>query len=142
MLENDITDVITETFSLVSDDFGAERVVDLIPDGRNVAVTEANKHEYVRLVTEYRLHASVKEQMENFLKGMFVLRLVTLMLWLIYVKVSMISFLQNLLPYSMSKNWSCSFQDCQTLMLMIGGTTLSKRILFFSFFILVMDSVS
>lgn len=70
MLENDITDVITETFSLVSDDFGAERVVDLIADGRNIPVTETNKHEYVRLVTEYRLHNSVKEQMENFLKGM------------------------------------------------------------------------
>ena len=70
MLENDITDIITETFSVVADEFGAERIVDLVPDGRNIPVTQDNKQEYVRLVTEYRLHNSVKDQMENFLKGM------------------------------------------------------------------------
>lgn len=69
MLENDITDIITETFSLEKEMFGTFEVVDLIPDGRNVPVTEENKHEYVRLVIEYRLTGSVNEQLEHFLKG-------------------------------------------------------------------------
>lgn len=69
MLENDITDIITETFSVETDDFGDKKTIDLVPDGRNVPVTEENKHEYVRLLVEYRLLTSVQEQMENFLVG-------------------------------------------------------------------------
>ncbi|EMR65349.1 putative e3 ubiquitin-protein ligase ptr1 + rna transporter 1 protein [Eutypa lata UCREL1] len=69
MLENDITDIITESFSVEDDVFGVTRIEDLCEDGRNVPVTEDNKHEYVRLVVEHKLLSSVKEQMENFLKG-------------------------------------------------------------------------
>jgi E3 ubiquitin-protein ligase HUWE1 len=69
MLENDITDVITENFALETDDFGESRTIDLIENGRNIPVTEENKQEYVQLVVEYRLTGSVKEQLENFLKG-------------------------------------------------------------------------
>jgi E3 ubiquitin-protein ligase HUWE1 len=69
ILENDITDVLTETFSLRSEDFGEDRIIDLIENGRNIPVTEANKQEYVQLVAEYRLTGSVKDQLENFLKG-------------------------------------------------------------------------
>jgi E3 ubiquitin-protein ligase HUWE1 len=69
MLENDITDIITETFSVEDDEFGVTRIVDLIENGRNVPVTEENKHDYVRLVVEHKLLSSVKDQMENFLKG-------------------------------------------------------------------------
>ena len=69
MLENDITEIITETFSVETDDFGITQVVDLVPNGRNIAVTEDNKQEYVQLVVEYRLTGSVKEQLEQFLKG-------------------------------------------------------------------------
>lgn len=69
ILENDITDVIIETFSVEDDEFGVTKVVDLIENGRNIPVTEENKHEYVRLIVEHKLLTSVKEQMENFLKG-------------------------------------------------------------------------
>ncbi|KAF2272792.1 uncharacterized protein EI97DRAFT_196139 [Westerdykella ornata] len=69
MLENDITDIITETFSIEVEAFGETQIIDLVPDGRNIPVTEENKHEYVRLVTEHRLTGSVHEQLENFLKG-------------------------------------------------------------------------
>lgn len=69
MLENDITDIITETFSVEDDEFGVTKIVDLVPNGREIAVTEENKHEYVRVVVEHKLLSSVKEQMENFLKG-------------------------------------------------------------------------
>ncbi|RLV95953.1 putative E3 ubiquitin-protein ligase TOM1 [Spathaspora sp. JA1] len=69
MLENDITDVITEDFSVETNDYGERNIIDLIPDGRNIPVTEANKHEYVKKVVEYRLQTSVVEQMDNFLIG-------------------------------------------------------------------------
>lgn len=69
MLENDITDVITEDFSVETDDYGEHKIIDLIPNGRDIAVTEENKHEYVKAIVEYRLQTSVIEQMDNFLLG-------------------------------------------------------------------------
>jgi E3 ubiquitin-protein ligase HUWE1 len=44
-------------------------VVDLIPNGREIPVTDENKQDYVRLVVEHKLLSSVKDQMEHFLKG-------------------------------------------------------------------------
>lgn len=70
MLDNDITDIITETFSVEDEEFGVAKVVDLKPNGRDIAVTEENKHEYVRLMVDHKLLSSVKEQMESFLTGM------------------------------------------------------------------------
>lgn len=70
MLENDIADIITETFSIETEEFGVTTIVDLIENGRNIPVTEENKQEYVQLVVEYRLTGSVKVQLEEFLKGM------------------------------------------------------------------------
>lgn len=70
MLENDITDIITETFAIETDDFGEKQVIDLKPDGRNIPVVQENKEEYVQRVVEYRLVESVREQLDNFLKGM------------------------------------------------------------------------
>lgn len=69
MLENDITDIITETFSVDNDKFGVVETIDFIEDGRNVPVTEENKHEYVRLMVEWKLTGSVKAQLDEFLKG-------------------------------------------------------------------------
>lgn len=69
MLENDITDVITEDFSVETDEFGEHKIIDLIPNGRNIPATEQNKIEYVTKVVEYRLQTSVAEQMDNFLIG-------------------------------------------------------------------------
>ncbi|KAG0646144.1 HECT-type E3 ubiquitin transferase [Hyphodiscus hymeniophilus] len=69
MLENDITDIITETFSVDNDKFGVVETIDFIPNGRNIPVTDENKHEYVRLMVEWKLTGSVKEQLDEFLKG-------------------------------------------------------------------------
>lgn len=80
MLENDISDVITETFSVERDDFGILNIVDLVPDGRNIAVNELNKQEYVARVTEYRLLDSVSDQLENFMQGKLKVRLQKIML--------------------------------------------------------------
>ncbi|PSK40189.1 hypothetical protein B9Z65_8129 [Elsinoe australis] len=69
MLENDITDVAFESFSVEVDRFGETETVDLKPNGRNIPVTEENKQEYVKLVVEQRLTKSVEEQLEHFLIG-------------------------------------------------------------------------
>ncbi|KAJ1919240.1 E3 ubiquitin-protein ligase tom1 [Mycoemilia scoparia] len=69
MLENDITDVVEETFGVEVDDFGSVNIIDLIPNGRNIPVTEENKKDYVRLVTEQRLTASIRDQIDAFLQG-------------------------------------------------------------------------
>ncbi|KAF7724152.1 hypothetical protein EC973_001277 [Apophysomyces ossiformis] len=69
MLENDITDVIDLTFSIETDDFGTTKTIDLKPGGRDIPVTEANKHEYVTLVTEQKLTNAIKDQINAFLQG-------------------------------------------------------------------------
>lgn len=70
MLENDITDILTENFAVETDAFGETQVIDLVPNGRNIPVTQENKEEYVQRVVDYRLTGSVQEQLDNFLKGM------------------------------------------------------------------------
>jgi E3 ubiquitin-protein ligase HUWE1 len=62
MLENDIDGVLDLTFSVERDDFGVTEVVDLVPDGRNIVVTNENKVEYVRLIADQRLSADIKDQ--------------------------------------------------------------------------------
>lgn len=64
MLENDIDGVIDLTFSVERDDFGVVETVDLIPNGRNIAVTNENKAEYVRQITDQRLSVEIKDQMD------------------------------------------------------------------------------
>jgi E3 ubiquitin-protein ligase NEDD4 len=45
--ENDITDILDHTFSVEDERFGEIVTVDLKPNGRDIAVTEENKKEYV-----------------------------------------------------------------------------------------------
>ena len=47
MLENDITDVIEDTFSITEEHFGEIVTVDLKEGGRDIEVTEDNKKDYV-----------------------------------------------------------------------------------------------
>ncbi|PSS22678.1 hypothetical protein PHLCEN_2v3044, partial [Hermanssonia centrifuga] len=69
MLENDITDVIDETFTTTEERFGEMVTVELKPGGAEVPVTEDNKKEYVNCVVEYRISRRVKEQFEAFMSG-------------------------------------------------------------------------
>ncbi|KAJ9109360.1 hypothetical protein QFC21_000690 [Naganishia friedmannii] len=69
MLENDITNVIDDTFSTTEERFGEMVEIDLKPGGREIQVTEENKKEYVDLVTTYRIERRVAEQFEAFMSG-------------------------------------------------------------------------
>lgn len=42
---------------------------ELKPGGRNIRVTERNKHEYVDLVVEHRLTTAIRPQINAFLEG-------------------------------------------------------------------------
>lgn len=107
MLENDITDIITETFSIDADDYGEQKVIDLKPDGRNIPVTEENKAEYVKLVVEYRLVESIKDQLNKFLEGKFCIIERLLLSMLTFFKVSMISSPRMWSLSLTSKSWNC-----------------------------------
>jgi len=69
MLENDITDVIDETFTRTEERFGEMVIIDLKPGGADVPVTEDNKKEYVDCVVEYRISKRVREQFDAFMSG-------------------------------------------------------------------------
>ncbi|KAH7889762.1 hypothetical protein F5I97DRAFT_1924285 [Phlebopus sp. FC_14] len=69
MLENDITDIIDETFTTTEERFGELVTIELRPGGADVKVTEDNKKDYVDAVVEYRISKRVKDQFEAFMSG-------------------------------------------------------------------------
>lgn len=69
IIDNDITDVLDLTFSAEDDKFGEIVEVDLKPDGRNIEVTEENKHEYVELICEWKIYRRIEEQFKAFIDG-------------------------------------------------------------------------
>ncbi|ERN14346.1 E3 ubiquitin-protein ligase UPL2 isoform X1 [Amborella trichopoda] len=76
MLENDTSDILDLTFSVDADEeklilYERTEVTDyeLIPGGRNVRVTEENKHEYVDLVAEHKLTTAIRPQINAFMEG-------------------------------------------------------------------------
>eukprot|EP01012_Entosiphon_sulcatum_P054118 TRINITY_DN7464_c0_g1_i1.p1 TRINITY_DN7464_c0_g1~~TRINITY_DN7464_c0_g1_i1.p1 ORF type:complete len:3554 (-),score=564.91 TRINITY_DN7464_c0_g1_i1:189-10850(-) len=71
MLSNDITGVVEETFSAETERFSKREIIDLIPNGRNISVTNENKEEYVRLITEFKMTTDIKKQIDHFIGGFY-----------------------------------------------------------------------
>ncbi|KAK6457348.1 uncharacterized protein RJT20DRAFT_39621 [Scheffersomyces xylosifermentans] len=69
ILDNDITDVLDLTFSAEDERFGEIVEVDLKPGGRDIEVTEENKHEYVEYISEWKISKRVEEQFRAFIDG-------------------------------------------------------------------------
>jgi len=69
MLDNDITDIIDETFTTTEERFGEMVTIELKPGGADIPVTEDNKKDYVDHIVEYRISKRVKEQFEAFMSG-------------------------------------------------------------------------
>ncbi|XP_061172830.1 apoptosis-resistant E3 ubiquitin protein ligase 1-like [Saccostrea echinata] len=71
ILENDIEDMDL-TFS--EEEYSAEghlmKVVDLVPNGYKMSVTNDNKLHYLNSLAQYRLVSSCREEVEAFLKGL------------------------------------------------------------------------
>ncbi|GMH77161.1 hypothetical protein TL16_g07310 [Triparma laevis f. inornata] len=71
MMENDVSNVIFETFSVeVIDGDGRKDRMPLCENGENRDVDEDNKAEYVKLMAEWRLKFSVMMQLEAFKSGL------------------------------------------------------------------------
>jgi E3 ubiquitin-protein ligase HUWE1 len=58
-------------FSAETLTFGKHEIIDLIPGGRNIPVTEENKMDYVQLVAQHRMTTGIRSQIEAFLRGFY-----------------------------------------------------------------------
>ncbi|KAH8117461.1 HECT-domain-containing protein [Phellopilus nigrolimitatus] len=70
MLDNDITDVLDETFSTTEERFGEIVTIDLCLNGSEIPVTEESKGDYVNAVVHHRISKRVKEQFDAFMTGL------------------------------------------------------------------------
>jgi len=57
-------------FSVIDNDLGENRVVELIPGGKDIAVTNENKANYILLMAAYRVHMQIRLQSQAFLSGL------------------------------------------------------------------------
>ncbi|CAF4071674.1 unnamed protein product [Rotaria sp. Silwood2] len=72
LLEKDIHQLgLDLTFSLDASEFGVNKVIELIPNGSTIPVTNENKHEYVRLVCQEKMIGSIRLQINAFLEGFY-----------------------------------------------------------------------
>ena len=69
MLENDVAGIIDNTFADEDISFGEVKSVELKPGGADIAVTDANKHEYVELIVKHRLLNGISEQSKALKSG-------------------------------------------------------------------------
>eukprot|EP00339_Tiarina_fusa_P012546 CAMPEP_0117085790 /NCGR_PEP_ID=MMETSP0472-20121206/60273_1 /TAXON_ID=693140 ORGANISM="Tiarina fusus, Strain LIS" /NCGR_SAMPLE_ID=MMETSP0472 /ASSEMBLY_ACC=CAM_ASM_000603 /LENGTH=2751 /DNA_ID=CAMNT_0004815117 /DNA_START=1687 /DNA_END=9942 /DNA_ORIENTATION=+ len=70
MLDNDVT-AMELSFTAAVNSFGVGKEVDLIPGGSGIMVTEENKERYVQLMSEFKMTATIEEQIQAFLKGFY-----------------------------------------------------------------------
>ena len=72
ILEYDLEDIgLDLTFSIEDHSFGRSRILDLIPDGRHVQVTEQTKAKYVSLVCQHRMTTAISSQIKAYLDGFY-----------------------------------------------------------------------
>ncbi|KAL6427458.1 hypothetical protein ACFW04_008764 [Cataglyphis niger] len=72
LTEHNISDLGYElTFSTEVNEFGVNDVRDLIPNGRNIVVTEETKLEYIRLVCQMKMTGAIRKQLNAFLEGFY-----------------------------------------------------------------------
>ena len=57
------------TFSMEDMSFGRTQIIDLVPNGRSIPVTEDNKEEYVSKICQYRMTTAIKNQIKAYLDG-------------------------------------------------------------------------
>lgn len=70
MQENPVEELY-QNFSVDDERFGEKIEVDLIPDGRNIPVTDDNKTDYIEALVQWRSVSRVQDQMAALKKGLF-----------------------------------------------------------------------
>lgn len=69
-MNSDEIDALDMTFEIdVDDGLGNIKLIELIPDGRNTAITIHNKSEFINLYTEYLLDISIENRFNAFKSG-------------------------------------------------------------------------
>ncbi|KAE8659788.1 E3 ubiquitin-protein ligase UPL5 [Hibiscus syriacus] len=63
------SDALGLTFVREVEELGSRRVVELCPDGKNIAVNSSNRQEYVNLLIHDRFITSISEQVDYFSRG-------------------------------------------------------------------------
>lgn len=71
ILNNDITNVIDTTFTVQHNAFGQLQEHELKEGGKDIVVTEENKHEYVSLYVNYRCRRGIEQQFEALKQGFY-----------------------------------------------------------------------
>ncbi|XP_076803668.1 E3 ubiquitin-protein ligase SMURF2-like isoform X2 [Clavelina lepadiformis] len=71
ILQNDISGVLDHTFCVESNSFGERLSHELKPNGSNIAVTESNKREYVKLYVNWRFLRGIEAQFLSLSKGFY-----------------------------------------------------------------------
>ena len=69
IMKNDV-EILDLNFSYETNDFGVMKEKDLKPNGRNIPVTNENKHEYIKLLCYAKMANEIKPQIESFLEGL------------------------------------------------------------------------
>uniref|UniRef100_A0A6G1SJ99 HECT-type E3 ubiquitin transferase n=1 Tax=Aceria tosichella TaxID=561515 RepID=A0A6G1SJ99_9ACAR len=70
--DSDISDLDLDlSFSVIEEIAGKVVEKELKPNGRNIAVTEKNKREYIEKMVKWRLERGVREQTESLVKGFY-----------------------------------------------------------------------
>ncbi|KAJ0264853.1 E3 ubiquitin-protein ligase UPL5 [Hirschfeldia incana] len=57
------------TFELETEELGKRETVELLPDGKSIAVNSQNREQYVKLLIKQRFAASISQHVERFSKG-------------------------------------------------------------------------
>ncbi|CAF0970368.1 unnamed protein product [Rotaria sordida] len=57
-------------FTIVNSEIGQTQIIELKPNGRNIAVTDENRIEYIHLVANYKLNKQINEQVLKFREGL------------------------------------------------------------------------
>ena len=66
--EGDVSD-LSLTFTVVNDDMGSQQEIELIVNGANTPVTNANRFRYIGLVAKHHLYDRMRLQSEAFVRG-------------------------------------------------------------------------
>jgi len=57
-------------FTIVDQEFGVAKTIELVPDGSNIPVTRENRLQYIQLVSHYRLSRQIRLQSRAFFEGL------------------------------------------------------------------------
>ncbi len=71
ILNNDIENIIFETFSVTNVEFGITKSIDLIPGGADVEVNNKNKADYVKLMLQYRTVKAIEKPLNALLAALY-----------------------------------------------------------------------